>query len=305
MARYDGSTALAFSMHSHLLETLKFRYRHNLTPSFEPPLRRVAAEELVLISSGGSDWIEGSGTLVKEEGGYRFNAKKVFGSGGPAADLLLTTGVYDDPENGPSVLHFGVNLRGEGIKIQDDWHTLGMCGTGSNTIEIENVFVPDGGVTLTRPQGVWHRFFDIISPMAFALITSAYVGVAECARDIAISQASKKKDDPLVQSAIGEMETELLAAQNAWDSMVELGASDFEPSVQNSDLTFRLKTIANRSAIRTVEKAIEATGGAAYFRRLGLERCFRDIQASRFHPLQEARQHVFSGRLALGLDPIG
>ena len=115
----------------------------------------------------------------------------------------------------------------------------------------------------------------------------------------------KKKNDPLVQIAIGEMETELLAAQNALGAMVKLGASDFEPSVENSDLTFRLKTIANRSAIRTVEKAIDATGGAAYFRSLGLERCFRDIQAARFHPLQEARQHVFSGRLALGLDPIG
>ena len=140
--------------------------------------------------------MDGSGTLVKAEGGYRFNAKKVFGSGSPAGDLLLTTGVYDDPDNGPSVLHFGVNLRGEGIKIHDDWHTLGMRGTGSNTIEIENAFVPDGGVTLTRPQGVWHRFFDIISPMAFALITSVYVGVAECARDKAIELASKKEERP-------------------------------------------------------------------------------------------------------------
>ena len=41
LGRYDGSTALAFSMHSHLLETLKWRYRHNLTPSSEPPLRRL------------------------------------------------------------------------------------------------------------------------------------------------------------------------------------------------------------------------------------------------------------------------
>ena len=101
------------------------------------------------------------------------------------------------------------------------------------------------------------------------------------------------------------METELLAAQNGLDAMIRLGASDFEPSTRNSDLTFRLKTIVNRSAIRTVEKAIEATGGAAYFRRLGLERCFRDVQAARFHPLQEARQYVFSGRVALGLDPVG
>ena len=77
-----------------------------------------------MISTGGSDWLDGSGTLVKEDGGFRFNAKKIFGSWGPAGDLLLTTGVYDDPDNGPSVLHFGVNLRGEGITIEDDWNIL-------------------------------------------------------------------------------------------------------------------------------------------------------------------------------------
>jgi hypothetical protein len=37
---------------------------------------------------------------------------------------------------------------------------------------------------------------------------------------------------------------------------------------------------------------------------MGLERLFRDIQGIRFHPMYERRQYLFSGRIALGQDPI-
>jgi alkylation response protein AidB-like acyl-CoA dehydrogenase len=46
-------------------------------------------------------------------------------------------------------------------------------------------------------------------------------------------------------------------------------------------------------------------GGQGYFKGMGLERRFRDIQAARYHPIQEPKQHRFSGRVALGLDPVG
>ncbi len=70
LAHYDGSTALAFSMHSHLLATLIWRHQRDLTPPSEPVLRRIAAEELVLVSTGGSDWLDGSVVAVYEVGGY-------------------------------------------------------------------------------------------------------------------------------------------------------------------------------------------------------------------------------------------
>jgi alkylation response protein AidB-like acyl-CoA dehydrogenase len=50
--------------------------------------------------------------------------------------------------------------------------------------------------------------------------------------------------------------------------------------------------------------AMEATGGGSFFRSVGLERAFRDIQGIRFHPMLERRQYLFSGRIALGLDPV-
>ena len=58
------------------------------------------------------------------------------------------------------------------------------------------------------------------------------------------------------------------------------------------------------AAWQTVEKALAVAGGQGYFRGMGLERRFRDIQAARYHPIQEPKQHRFSGRIALGLDPV-
>jgi acyl-CoA dehydrogenase len=57
--------------------------------------------------------------------------------------------------------------------------------------------------------------------------------------------------------------------------------------------------------MRTVEKAMEVAGGAGFYRSAGLERLFRDVQAARYHPLQEKAQLRFTGRLALGLDLDG
>jgi alkylation response protein AidB-like acyl-CoA dehydrogenase len=304
LARGDGSTALAFSMHSHLLAVLVWRHRHNLTPSSEPVLRRIAAEELVLVSTGGSDWLESSGVAVKEGDSFKVSGRKIFCSGSPAGDLLLTTAVYHEHQDGPMVLHFAVNLKGEGVTILNDWRTMGMRGTGSNSIVLDGVRVPEGAITLQRPQGVWHRFFDIISPPVWPLVMSAYVGVAEQAREIAIGQAARKKDDLIVQELVGEMDTELLTAQSALQGMIDLAAGDVQPNLDNSNLTYRYKTIVARGAIRTVEKAMEVTGGASFFRDLGLERCFRDVQGARFHPFQERRQYQFSGRIALGLESV-
>lgn len=304
IARGCGSTALAYSMHSHLLQALLWRHRHNATPPAEPLLRRIAKEELVLVSSGGSDWLDGSGTLTKDNGGYKFSARKIFGSGGPSGDLLLTTGVYDDPQTGPTVFHFGVNMKDPGVKVQDNWQTLGMRGTGSNDIVIENVAVADAGISVRRPKGAWHPVFDVISPLVWPLVLSAYVGVAETAHDIALAMAKKRKDDTITQEVVGEMRTQLLSAQETLERMTTIGGSEYEPSVTLSDLTYQRKTALASAALRSVELAMEAASGAGFFRSVGLERCFRDIQGIRYHPWQERKQYRFSGRIALGLDPV-
>ena len=65
IARACGSTALAFSMHTHQVAIPAWRWRHQKVAAVEPLLRRVASEQIILLSSGGSDWIGGSGKAIK------------------------------------------------------------------------------------------------------------------------------------------------------------------------------------------------------------------------------------------------
>jgi alkylation response protein AidB-like acyl-CoA dehydrogenase len=131
LAHSCGATALALSMHTHLLAATVWRWRQG--HAVEPLLKRVAAEETVLISSGGSDWLESSGTAEKVDGGFCITARKIFSSGSPMGDLLMTTAVYADPQNGPTVLHFPVSFADARVSIMDNWRTLGMRGTGRTT----------------------------------------------------------------------------------------------------------------------------------------------------------------------------
>ena len=299
LARHCGSTALALSMHTHLVAVNAWRWRHEGAPT-DGLLRRVAAEKLVLVSSGGSDWLPGSGTAERVEGGYRITARKVFSSGSPAGDLLVTSAVLADAA-GPTVLHFAVPLKAQGVRIEETWRTLGMRGTGSHDVVLEGVFVPDAAIGVRRPAGKWHPMFHTIASVAFPLIYSVYVGVAEAARDLAVREAKKKKADAALLTLVGEMENELATARLALAGMIaNAGVARFSAETTNTGMTGR--TLVARHAIRTVEKAMEVVGGASFFRHLGLERMFRDVQGARYHPLQEKPQLLYAGRMAMGLD---
>jgi alkylation response protein AidB-like acyl-CoA dehydrogenase len=303
LGRSCGSTALALSMHTHLVAAATWRRDHDRAP-VEPMLRRVAAEELVLVSSGGSDWLAGSGRARKVDGGYRIDARKIFSSGCPAGQLLVTSAVLDDPQAGPTVLHFAVALDSPGVQIQDTWHTLGMRATGSHDITLDDVFVPEAAIAGRRPQGKWHPLFHVITMIALPLIYAVYVGVAEAARDLAVRQAVKKRDEPNVPYLVGEMENELAAADMALETMIATAATA-QPGPETTKRTTIARTLCGRAAIATVDKAMEVAGGGAFYRSLGLERLFRDVQGARYHPLQEKVQLRYAGRLALGLDIDG
>ena len=306
LARHCGSTALALAMHTHLLAATVWRWRQG--QPVEPLLQRIAEEQIVLVSTGASDWLDSSGTADKADGGYRVTGRKIFGSGSPAGTLLVTSAVYDDPADGPTVLHFPVPIAAEGVTVMNNWRTLGMRATGSHDVLLDNVFVPDGAVALRRPQGQWHTFFNVVVTVALPLVLSVYVGVAEAASDLARGIARKKSGSGLdanLPYLLGEMDNALVTAQLAVQGMVDLCDDyTFEPTVQTANAVLIRKTIAANACIQTVEKAFEVVGGGAFFRSVGLERLLRDVHGAQFHPLQEKRQHLFTGRVALGLDPV-
>jgi alkylation response protein AidB-like acyl-CoA dehydrogenase len=301
LAHHCGSTALAFAMHTHQVAIPAWRWTHQQAAPVVPLLKRVAAERIILLSSGGSDWIEGSGKAERVEGGYKITARKVFTSGSLSGDLLMTGAVLEGEPEGPLVLHFGVPMKSQHVSVPLTWKALGMRGTGSNDVMIDGHFVPEEGVALRRKQGEWHMLFHIISMVAFPIIYAAYLGVAESARDIALGMAKRRAADPHVVTLVGQMETELRAAQYAHSGMIatmERGT----PSPETTNEIMIGRSLVARHAIAAVELAMEAAGGAAFFRDNGLERRFRDIQGARYHPMRSGPQQEFTGRLALGLD---
>jgi alkylation response protein AidB-like acyl-CoA dehydrogenase len=299
LGHHCGSTALALSMHTHLVATAAWRWRNQKAP-VDGLLKRVATENLVLVSTGGADWLQGSGKAVKVDGGYRVTGRKIFCSGAPAGALLSTTAIVDDPADGPTVLQISVPVGAPGLKIQDNWRTIGMRGTGSHDITLEDVFVPDAAVALRRPSGKWHPLIHIVSMVALPVINAVYVGVAEAARDLALEAVRKKRDDRLVQSLAGEMENELTASQVALLHMVGLAMTG-QPGPQTTVETLSCRLLLGRSTRATLDKAMELAGGGSFFRASKLERLFRDVQGVRFHPVQDKPQSVLAGRLALGL----
>lgn len=301
LAHHCGSTALALSMHTHQVAIPAWRWTHQKAAPAAPLLKRVAAERIILLTSGGSDWIAGSGRAERVEGGYRITARKIFSSASPVGDLLMTSAVLEDGENGPEVLHFGVPMNSPHVKILPTWKTLGMRGTASNDVMIDGHVVPDAAVAARRKQGEWHPLFHIITMVAFPLIYAVYLGVAESARDIALGMARKRRDNRHVIQLAGRMETELRAAQYAHAGMlaaVERG----EPGPATTNETMIGRALVARHALACVDLAMETAGGGGFFRDAGLERRFRDIQGARYHPMQQGQQAEYAGRMALGLD---
>jgi acyl-CoA dehydrogenase len=299
LAKGCSSTALAFAMHTHPVALTVWRWRHDKAP-VEPLLRRIAAEELVLVSSGGSDWLQSAGKAERVEGGFRVTGTKRFASGSPSGDILMTSAVYEDPEAGPTVLHFGLPLKAPGVTVVDNWRGLGMRGTGSGDVVIDGFFLADAAVGVRRPQGRWHRLFHTIAIVALPLIYAVYLGIAEAARDAALQAIGRRRGDPDLPPLVGALQTELLAAELGVGEMLALGATS-EPGPAATSRVFAAKTLATRAMLKTVDHALAIAGGAAFRRDHPLERLSRDIQGARYHPLQEAAQLRLSGREALGL----
>lgn len=293
MAQSCGATALAFSMHQHLIAANIWRYKKGLPA--EALLRKVVSEQLILVSTGAGDWLSSRGTMEKTEGGYLVTAKKHFASQAPVGNILVTSARYLDPEKGPQVLHFPVSFSAKGLTIKNDWDTMGMRGTGSHTIELDQVFVPDAAIALTRPQGEFHPFWNVVLSVAMPLIMSAYVGIAEKAAQIAFEKAKKSSANVYL---LGELQNHLTTAQVLWQDMIRLvNEFDFQPADNQGNQILIRKTLVANACIATVNKAMETVGGQGFFRNMQLERLFRDVQGAQFHPLTEKSQHYFTGHL--------
>lgn len=304
LALYCPSTALAFSMHQHLLSTMIWKY--NQTGDGEDFLRKVATDNLVLISTGAKDWLDSNGTMTKTKGGYLVSGRKFFASQSVYGDVAVTSAQFESPEEGAKVLHFGVPMVSKGVTLLDDWDTLGMRGTGSQTIVFDEVFVPDSAISLERPQGEFHPFWNVVLSVAMPLIMSAYVGIARKAFDLTRSQLIKDvTQKSYADQQLGELYNQLTKARVLHKDMIRLANDlNIKPTDNLSMEILTRKSLVAQACMDTVNHAMSAMGGKAYYKKSGLEKLFRDVQAARYHPLAEKEQQLFTGSYLLRSDAI-
>ncbi|MEJ2113274.1 MAG: acyl-CoA dehydrogenase family protein [Flavobacteriaceae bacterium] len=301
IAHYCSSTALSFSMHQHLIAAAVWKYKHQGIG--EDMLRNVAENELTLISTGARDWLGSNGELKRTQGGYLFSGTKHFASQSAGGDVAVTSGTYLNNDNNWEVLHFSVPMASNGVSILDNWDVMGMRGTGSNSIVFDNVFIPESAISLSRPKNEFHPVWNVVLTVATPLIMAAYVGIAEKAKEIAIEKGKKyHRNQDHITTLIGRLNNALLSAQTEWKAMYALSNElDFTPNEAITVDILTHKTNVGVATKKTVDYAMEAIGGQSFYRANVLERLFRDVQASPFHPLPKWEQYAFTGKRLLNL----
>jgi alkylation response protein AidB-like acyl-CoA dehydrogenase len=226
----------------------------------------------------------------KVAGGYLINGSAKFGTLSACADILFMTAHYDDPERGPLVLAFNLPPQTPGIKIQNNWDTLGIRASSSNDTLWENVFVPDDAIR-GRPARSWDTGLKTFSCWMPSL-DACYLGLAQAARDWAINWTRDRTQVPFDrpmshypgnQFIAAEMEIGLRSARamllQTAGSLADFN-SRIEPSIMDIIAChhFVMETSAS-----VVDKAMRLVGGAGLFRSGPLEQMYRDVRAAVVH----------------------
>jgi acyl-CoA dehydrogenase len=308
LARHDGASALSVAMHTYLTLMQGYRRRKG-APDAEGVLRRIAAEGIVIATSGGSDWLWPTATAEPTPDGFRVSGHKIFCSQSPGATVVATCAVLGEPGEGAEVLHFSVPLSAPGVRIVETWDTIGMRGTASHDVVLEDVLVPVEKISGRRPYG------ELGAPLLAAtvhfapVVGATYYGIAAGARDAAVAAASAGARGPRAMAAldrvhrqVGLMDAKLRVAWWAlMGSLEELG-EDYTADPRTLTTTMLAKRQLVTEAIEVVNLAMDVMGGRSFHRRFSLERAYRDVRAGTFHPLTPEATLTYAGKVALG-DP--
>src|SRR5829696_1264724 len=297
LARGCGSTALACSMHLHVVLAAAWRWRRGDTV-VEPMLRRVAEDHLVITSTGGADWTKPTTVATPADGGWQVSGRKTFASISPAADVAATFAVIGAPEPGAEVIAFGLPLRASGVRLEETWDAAGMRATGSHDLVLEDVFVAEGQVTGRRTWGELDRPLLLASLHAWPIVYATYLGVAEELVDVVVGSG---KIGEAAARQVGLVQFHLRSARWALDGVLRDLGDDPDPTLDHFTELQLMKRIVTVAYQDIAGAAAELAGGGAYARRGPVDRMIRDLRAALYHPNPPEATLVQAGRARLGL----
>lgn len=254
--------------------------------------------------------------VAAEEGGvagYRISGRWAWGSAAHNAHLVSGGCVVAGDGEPPQVLS-AVFERAQ-ITLLDNWHSVGLGGTGSGEFEVHGVFVPaDRCCSLfgaPLQPGVLYRFpvFGLLA-LGIAAVAS---GIARQAIDALVALAAEKTPQassktlaqrPAVQEAVARAEAEwrgarafvVEAVHAAWDAAALEGQM---PVAARRDLRLAA-THATHSAAAVTTRMYTLAGGSAVFAGSPLQRCLRDVHVTTQHMMVGEPTWELTGRLLLG-----
>ena len=267
-----------------------------------------------------------AGKAEKIAGGYRVNGKWGFASGSRHATWLgghcrvtLSDGSLARDESGQLIERTMLFPR-ERARIEDDWHVIGLRGTGSDSYEVSDLFVPDP-LTLSRDvnaeirdQAPLYRFnTNHIYASGFASVALGLAGammgdfVALAARKTPREGQARLAESASVQAETGRLHARLEAARRFIASSLAEGMAEIATTGGlglDRRMTIRAAASHALAEAREVTVALyHAAGVNAIFNGSPFERRLRDGFA--VSQQVQARSNHFEtvGRHLLGLPP--
>jgi alkylation response protein AidB-like acyl-CoA dehydrogenase len=305
LARGCASTALTVNMHLHELgaygELLKGEARNHFF--------RLTAGRIVASTGSEPDasWTAPSTRAVRAPGGYVVTGRKNFLSGAPVADLLGFTACLDSHSPDCSgTCHFFVPRDLPGLRVVENWNTMGMRATGSHDLLLEDVFVESRflvsaeGSAVERFKTVYHWFTLSVG--------AVYLGIAAAALELARDHMLKRFPQQTGQSppprpgahqSIAEIRLQLDAASALLFQTAAAISSGYDLAGRYDARIAGAKTFATETAVSIVHRALRILGGQGYFKKNVIERLYRDVRAGEFHPYSPdvARQIIANHEL--------
>ena len=315
LAAAAPATALAVNMHLIWTGVAKAMLDRG-DGALEFVLREAAAGEVFAfaISEAGNDLVLfGSQTdaVPLPDGAYEFTGTKIFTSLSPAWTRLGLFGLDSTSSDAPKLVHAVVTRETHGITVLDDWNTLGMRATQSNSTRLEKV--------RAEPERVFRRLDpgpnpDLLIFSIFAnfetLLSAVYTGIGRRALELAVETARKRtsaKNDGKAKSLDPDIRWKIADAAIAFDAILpqlSAVARDIDEKTDRGDEWFRalvgLKLRATETARFVVDQAIRVSGGSTFFAGNELGRLYRDVLAGGFHPSNEDSAHATVAQHLLG-----
>jgi len=325
LAYYAPSDAVAVNMHFYWTGMAADLYRAG-DKSCEWVLEDAAKGEVFAAGHAerGNELVGllSTAQATPENGGYRINAHKSFGTMTPVWTRLGFHAMDMTDPSAPKVVHGFATRDTEGIRIQENWDSLGMRATRSDDTIFENAFVPMERIARVVPPGAAGLDLFLLGVFAWADVgfSNVYYGVAERARDLAIEEVKNKTSLGISRGSLAyhaEFQhgvADLVLTLDPLAPHIDAVSNGYAAAVLNAPSwgpmdgagwaakIVSLKTNVTESAFRAVDKAVELAGGFGVSRHSELERLFRDSRMGKIHPANSMLTHELVSKITLGLD---